>query len=425
MQMKVIEPKQRTKTKIRVCAYCRVSTEADEQENSLENQRDYYENLIHSNPAYEYVDVYYDFGISGFKESRPGFQRMMEDARTGKIDLILTKSISRMARNTVMMLKSVRELQSMGVGIFFEEQNINTLSGDGEMMLAVLASFAQEESRSMSENNKWSIRKKFERGEVMITTSRFLGYDKNEYGDLILNRKEAGIVSLTFDLYLLNVGSSRIGELLDYLGVKTVTGTTWESGTINGMLCNEKYKGDFHLQKYYTPENKRNHTRKNNGEVQSYYISENHEPIVSPEVWEQVQKVREQRKRDRNIGQDNTMKFQNRNPLSGMLICPYCGKTLRRRQVYKKKIQWLCSTYIEKGVKACKGIRIDDAELQGLNIAEQTVIEKVVKNGKKHYSYTSKADFDCGIRNSTVSAEIKDGSVLPSVNRPRRTVIKL
>ena len=288
-----------------------------------------------------------------------------------------------------------------------------------------MAPWLTELVRSMSENNKWSIRKKFERGEVMITTSRFLGYDKNEYGDLIVNRKEAEIVSLTFDLYLMNVGSSRIGELLDYLGVKTVTGTTWESGTINGMLCNEKYKGDFHLQKYYTPENKRNHTRKNNGEVQSYYISENHEPIVSPEVWEQVQKVREQRKRDRNIGQDNTMKFQNRYPLSGMLICPYCGKTLRRRQVYKKKIQWLCSTYIEKGVKACKGIRIDDAELQGLNITEQTVIEEVVKNGKKHYCYTSKADFDCGIRNSTVSAEIEDGSVLPSVNRPRRTVIKL
>ena len=259
----------------------------------------------------------------------------------------------------------------------------------------------------------------------MITTSRFLGYDKNEYGDLIVNRKEAEIVSLTFDLYLMNVGSSRIGELLDYLGVKTVTGTTWESGTINGMLCNEKYKGDFHLQKYYTPENKRNHTRKNNGEVQSYYISENHEPIVTPEVWEKVQEVREQRKRDRNIGQDSTMKFQNRYPLSGMLICPYCGKTLRRRQVYNKKIQWLCSTYIEKGVKACKGIRIDDTELQGLNIAEQTVVEEVIRNGKKHYSYTSKADFDCGIRNSTGSTEVEDGSVLQSVNRTRRTVIKL
>ena len=176
---------------------------------------------------------------------------------------------------------------------------------------------------------------------------------------------------------------------------------------------------------YYTPENKRNHTKKNNGEVQSYYISENHEPIVSPEVWEKVQEVREQRKRDRNIGQDNTMKFQNRYPLSGMLICPYCGKTLRRRQVYKKKIQWLCSTYIEKGVKECKGIRIDDTELQGLNITEQTVVKEVIQNGKKHYCYTSKADFDCGIRNSASSTETENGSVLQSVNRPRRTVIKL
>lgn len=411
--------------KKRVCAYARVSTDRRRQEDSLENQMETYERLITGNPEYEFIGVFADQGISGYCENRPQFQRMMEKARAGEIDLIITKSISRFARNTVTVLKFARELKELGVGIFFEEQNINTLSGDGEMMLAVLASFAQEESRSISENNKWSIRKKFERGEVMITTSRFLGYDKNEYGDLIVNRKEAEIVSLTFDLYLMNVGSSRIGELLDYLGVKTVTGTTWECGTINGMLCNEKYKGDFHLQKYYTPENKRNHTRKNNGEVQSYYISENHEPIVLPEVWEKVQEVREQRKRDRNIGQDSTMKFQNRYPLSGMLICPYCGKTLRRRQVYKKKIQWLCSTYIEKGVKACKGIRIDDVELQGLNITEQTVIEEVVKNGKKHYCYTSKADFDCGIRNSTGSTEVEDGSVLQSVNRPRRTVIKL
>ncbi|OKZ72895.1 MAG: hypothetical protein BHV87_11510 [Clostridiales bacterium 36_14] len=174
-----------------------------------------------------------------------------------------------------------------------------------------------------------------------------------------------------------------------------------------GCFAMKSTKGIFICRSITPLKNKRNHTRKNNGEVQSYYISENHEPIVSP------------------VGQDSTMKFQNRYPLSGMLICPYCGKTLRRRQVYKKKIQWLCSTYIEKGVKACKGIGIDDAELQGLNITEQTVIEEVVKNGKKHYCYTSKADFDCGIRNSTVSAEIEDGGVLPSVNRPRRTVIKL
>ena len=393
---------------------------------ALENQIQWYEDQAKYHPNWTVLKSYIDRGITGTQaKKRPAFMEMLNDAKYHKFDLIVTREVCRFARNTVDTLEITRQLKEIGIEVYFVEDNIWTMDNDGELRLTIMATLAQEESRSMSENNKWSIRKKFERGEVMITTSHFLGYDKNEYGDLIVNRKEAEIVSLTFDLYLMNVGSSRIGELLDYLGVKTVTGTTWESGTINGMLCNEKYKGDFHLQKYYTPENKRNHTRKNNGEVQSYYISENHEPIVSPEVWEKVQEVREQRKRDRNIGQDSTMKFQNRYPLSGMLICPYCGKTLRRRQVYKKKIQWLCSTYIEKGVKACKGIRIEDAELQGLNIMEQTVIEEVVKNGKKHYCYTSKADFDCGIRNSTGSAEIEDGSVLPSVNRPRRTVIKL
>ena len=203
--------------KKRVCAYARVSTDSRRQEDSLENQMETYERLITGNPEYEFIGVFADQGISGYCESRPQFQRMMEKARAGEIDLIITKSVSRFARNTVTVLKFARELKELGVGIFFEEQNINTLSGDGEMMIAVLASFAQEESRSMSENNKWSIRKKFERGEVMITTSHFLGYDKNEYGDLIVNRKEAEIVSLTFDLYLLNVGSSRIGELLDYM----------------------------------------------------------------------------------------------------------------------------------------------------------------------------------------------------------------
>lgn len=151
--------------KKRVCAYVRVSTDSRRQEESLENQMETYERLITGNPEYEFIGVFADQGISGYCENRPQFQRMMEKARAGEIDLIITKSISRFARNTVTVLKFARELKELGVGIFFEEQNINTLSGDGEMMLAVLASFAQEESRSMSENNKWSIRKKFERGK--------------------------------------------------------------------------------------------------------------------------------------------------------------------------------------------------------------------------------------------------------------------
>lgn len=411
--------------KKRVCVYARVSSDSSHQEDSLENQTATYERLIKGNPEYEFVGIYADQGISGYCENRPQFQEMIERARAGEIDLIITKSISRFARNTVTVLKFARELKELGVGIFFEEQNINTMSGEGEMMLAVLASFAQEESRSMSENNKWSIRKKFERGEVMINTSRFMGYDKNEYGDLEVNRREALVVDFIFDMYILHVGTSRLAGLLNFLGVSTVTGADWESGVINEMLQNEKYKGDFLLQKYYTPENMRNHTRLNRGEVKSYYISENHEPIVTPEKWEMAQKERERVRKKKNIGLGGTDKYQNRYPLSGMLICPYCGKTLRRRQVYKKKIQWLCSTYIEQGKQSCKGIRIDDSEAAKQNITEPTVIEEVIRDGKKHYCYTSKADYDNGIRASEQYKETSDGSVLPGVNRPRRTVIKL
>lgn len=258
------------------------------------------------------------------------------------------------------------------------------------MILAVLSSFAQEESRSMSENNKWTIKKKFERGEIMINTERFLGYDKDEYGGLSINKKEALIVAFLYDMTLFGLGSSRLKNLMNYLGVRSITGGTWHEGTITGVLGNEKYKGDYHLQKTFTPEDKRNHSRLNCGEVQSYYIKDNHPAIVSEDLWNQVQEERECRKRERNIASDGTVKYQNRYPLSGMLVCPYCGKSLRRRQVYKKKIQWLCSTYIDEGKQACKGIRLDDAEIQKQSITEPTVIEEVEQNGKKHYCYTCK-----------------------------------
>ena len=293
------------------------------------------------------------------------------------------------------------------------------------MMLAVLSSFAQEESRSMSENNKWTIRKKFEQGEIMINTKRFLGYDKDEYGGLSINAKEALIVAFLYDMTLFGLGTSRLKNLLNALHVKTITGGKWNEGTINNMLINEKYKGDYHLQKTFTPENKRNQSKPNRGEVQSYYIKDNHPAIVSEELWNRVQEERERRKRERNIASDRTNKYQNRYPLSGMLVCSYCGKNLRRRQVQNKKIQWLCSKYIDEGKQACKGIRVDDAEVQKQNITEPTVIEEVEQNGKKYYCYTSKKEYDSGYRRQPECAEITNGSILPGVNQPRRTVIKL
>lgn len=426
MKIRILEPVlQGLQKKKCVCAYARVSSDSKRQEDSLENQTDTYERLITSNPEYEFAGVYADQGISGYCESRPQFQKMLGKARAGEIDLIITKSISRFARNTVTVLKVARELKELGVGIFFEEQNINTLSGDGEMMLAVLASFAQEESRSMSENNKWTIKKKFEQGEIMINTERFLGYDKDEYGGLAINQKEAFLVDFLYDMTLFGLGNSRLKSLMNFLGVKTVTSGEWNESTVNGVLTNEKYKGDYHLQKYFTPENKRNQSRLNRGEVQSYYITDNHPAIVSEEKWNQVQAERERRKKERNIAADGNEKYQNRYPLSGMLICPYCEKNLRRRMVYKGKIQWLCSTYIKEGKQACLGVRVDNTEVKKQNITEPTVVEEVNIHGKKHYSYTRKADFISGREYGPECAEVTGGSVLQGINRPRRTVIKL
>lgn len=426
MKIRILEPVfQGLHKKKRVCAYARVSSDSKRQEDSLENQTDTYERLITSNPEYEFAGVYADQGISGYCESRPQFQKMLGKARAGEIDLIITKSISRFARNTVTVLKVARELKELGVGIFFEEQNINTLSGDGEMMLAVLASFAQEESRSMSENNKWTIKKKFEQGEIMINTERFLGYDKDEYGGLVINQKEALVVDFLYDMTLFGLGNSRLKSLMNFLGVKTVTDAEWNESTVNGVLTNEKYKGDYHLQKYFTPENKRNQSRLNRGEVQSYYITDNHPSIVSEEKWNQVQAERERRKKERNIATGGAEKYQNRYPLSGMLICPYCGKNLRRRMVYKGKIQWLCSTYIKEGKQACRGVRVDDTEVIEQNITEPTVVEEVNVHGKKHYRYTRKADFISGREYGSECAEVTGSGILQGINRPRRTVIKL
>lgn len=426
MRIQLIEPKRSSSTgKKRVCAYARVSTDSRKQGESLENQISSYERSIKANPEYEFAGVYADQGISGYSRNRPEFQKMIQKARNGEIDLIITKAISRFARNTAVLLEVVRELRQLGIAIYFEEQNINSLSGDGEVMLTVLASFAEEECRNVSENRKWSLRKQFERGEYMINTERFMGYDKNEFGELVINPKEAMAVRLFADMYLLGVGSSRLGQLAEFLDIPTMSGAKWTGGSFMGMFRNEKYKGDFHLQKYYTPEGKRGQTVLNKGEVQSYYMQDSHPAILSTKVWDALQKKMEENKRGRNIAQGDSMKYQNRYPLTGLLYCPHCGKTLRRRQGYKKKVEWLCSTYIEEGKQACQGVRIPNESATRQNIIEATVAEEVFKNGKKYYRYTSKEKFSGDERHEEPGSEAPGGCILQGEYRPRRTAIKL
>lgn len=410
--------------KKRVCAYIRVSSDKEAQLDSLENQEAYFIRKYAQETGCEFVGIYSDVGISGTSENRPAFQEMLNACMCGEIDLIHTKSISRFARNTVTVLEVSRQLKSLGIGIYFEEQDINTMSAEGELMLTVLASFAQEESYNISENQKWAIQKKFARGDVMINTNRFLGYDKDKDGNLIINEKEAEIVRMIFRMYLGGDGTFRIAKKLNELGIPTVTGKQWHETTIRGMLKNEKYKGDCLLQKYYVPK-VGGATVANDGKVKSYYITGNHEAIIPKEEWDAVQRLRKERAEERNIDTKNTQKFKNRYPLSGKLICPYCGKHLRRLYVYKKYV-WACSTYIDKGKKVCRGIRIPECVTDEWTIDEPVVVrEEVNADGEKYYSYSGQQESDGRNSGKERNTQNPNGSVLPGVYRPRRTVIKL
>lgn len=410
--------------KKRVCAYIRVSSDKEAQLDSLENQEAYFIRKYAQETGCEFVGIYSDVGISGTSEKRPAFQEMLNACMCGEIDLIHTKSISRFARNTVTVLEVSRQLKSLGIGIYFEEQDINTMSAEGELMLTVLASFAQEESYNISENQKWAIQKKFARGDVMINTNRFLGYDKDKDGNLIINEKEAEIVRMIFRMYLGGDGTFRIAKKLNELGIPTVTGKQWHETTIRGMLKNEKYKGDCLLQKYYVPK-VGGATVANDGKVKSYYITGNHEAIIPKEEWDAVQRLRKERAEERNIDTKNTQKFKNRYPLSGKLICPYCGKHLRRLYAYKKYV-WACSTYIDKGKKVCRGIRIPECVTDEWTIDEPVVgREEVNADGEKYYSYSGQQESDGRNSGKERNTQNPNGSVLPGVYRPRRTVIKL
>ena len=385
MQVTILEPETKPLVKKKVCAYARVSTRSDSQEDSLENQTIHYKNKIETHPDYEFVGIFADRGYTGTKDNRPEFQKMMTLCRAGAIDMILVKSVSRFARNTTIVLQYVRELKALGIEVRFEDQNIKTLTQDGELMLTVLSAFAEEESRSVSENIKWRIRKKFERGELILNTKRFLGYDNDEYGDLVINQKEAKIVRRIFDEYLSGKGSFTIAKELNVEDIPTVTGARWSDTTILQMLKNEKYKGDALLQKYYRPDHLCKRNKRNINKRESFYVRENHSPIVSTEMWEQVQEEIVKRRKNRK---GNGHKHN----LSGMLICSKCGSKLQRRVWNSgkpcQKVVWQCSHYIKSGKDACSGTVIEESILEGLDIKEQTIVREWIKNGQKHYTYT-------------------------------------
>ena len=349
--------------KKRVAAYARVSTEQDEQQSSYEAQVDFYTRHIKSNPDWEFVEVFADRGITGTNtKNRENFNRMIDLALNGGIDIILTKSISRFARNTVDTLQTVRELKAVGVEVRFEKENLHTFDPKCEMMLTIMSSLAQEESRSISENVRWGKQKSMRDGKVSLAYSRFLGYKKGADGRPEIVEEEAAIIRKIYDLFLSGKTINEIAAILTSMGVLTPAGRTkWSVSTVRSILSNEKYKGEALLQKTFTVDYLTKEVRKNNGEVPSVRVRNSHEPIIEPEVFDRVQEILAESTKRR-------AKVRTRHPFAGKLVCGDCGsfyghKVWRLRSTGEHYNVWYCNHKYD-GDKTCDSPRLRDEEIK-------------------------------------------------------------
>ena len=278
--------------KRRIAAYCRVSTEEEEQESSFELQVEHYTKYISAHEDWVLAGIYADKGISGTQvKHREQFLQMIEDCKAGKVDQIITKSISRFARNVLQCLEYIRQLKELKppVGVFFEKENIDSLDEKADVFLTMLASFAQEESRSISSNIRWAIRNRMKEGTQKIPTSSLYGYDTDDDGNMVVIEGEAEIVREIYRRFVQGVHPIDIADYLNKLGATTVLGNEWSSNSVKGILRNEKYCGDVILQKTYTVDYLTHKSKKNEGEVDQFYIKDHHDPIISREIWDIAQ----------------------------------------------------------------------------------------------------------------------------------------
>ncbi|MCO8238510.1 recombinase family protein [Streptococcus suis] len=348
-----------------------MSTDQEEQLSSYENQVNYYREFISKHEDYELVDIYADEGISATDtKKRDAFNRLIQDCRAGKVDRILVKSISRFARNTLDCIKYVRELKELGVGVTFEKENIDSLDSKGEVLLTILSSLAQDESRSISENATWGIRKKFERGEVRVNTTKFMGYDKDENGRLIINPQQAETVKFIYEKFLDGYSPESIAKYLNDNEISGWTGkANWYPSAIQKMLQNEKYKGDALLQKTFTVDFLTKKRVQNDGQVDQYYVENSHEAIIDKDIWELVQLELARRKAYREEHQLKSYIMQNDdNPFTTKVFCKECGSAFGRKNWTtsrgKRKV-WQCNNrYRIKGVEGCYSSHLDEATLE-------------------------------------------------------------
>lgn len=348
--------------KKRVAAYCRVSTGQDAQLLSLQTQKAHYEAWIKKNPEWEYAGLYYDEGISGTKkDTRPGLMKLLEDCEHGLIDHVVTKSISRFARNTTDSLEMVRKLLGLNISVFFEKENIDTGSMESELLLTIMSSLAESESVSISENKKWSDQRAFANGTYKCSSTPF-GYDwDKENAEMVINLEEAEAVRFIFEQTLSGMGSEDIAKALTLRGVPTKRNGKWTGHTVTGIIRNEKYTGACLFQKTYTDSSFNRH--RNMGEKNQYYMEDHHEAIITSEEYDTANELVDRRRAEKGISYD-TDKYHVRYPFSGKVICGECsGKMKRKTYNHLNKVVLACSTHLrDKDSCSMKFIENTDME---------------------------------------------------------------
>jgi DNA invertase Pin-like site-specific DNA recombinase len=375
------------KPKKKVAAYCRVSTEFEEQLNSYNAQVKYYKTYIRSHPDYEFAGVYADAGISGRStKNREEFMKMIESCKNGKIDYIITKSISRFTRNTLDCLNYVRMLKDLGVGIIFEKENINSLDNKGEVLLTILSSLAQDESRSISENCTWGIRRKFEQGKIRVNYRKFVGYGQDAKGNLIIDENQAKIIKRIYHEFLNGKGSVRIAKELERDNIPNWNGkAVWYEKNILSILKNEKYKGDSILQKSYTVDFLSRKRAKNNGVLPKYYVEDSHPAIIDKELWDVAQLEFERRKAFKKKYNMRIYDiYKKNNCFISRVICGKCNRIYGRKVWNSKdpklrRVIWQCNKkYETKGVVGCNNRHVDGFILPAVFInAYNSIVENI------------------------------------------------
>lgn len=355
--------------KLKVAAYARVSTNKDEQEDSYERQVAHYTKYIKNHDEWQFAGIYADEGITGTRtDKRLEFQRMLTDCRNGKINKILVKSIARFARNTVDTLNTIRELKEIGVGIYFENENVDTLSPGGEVLITILAAMAEQESRTISTNVKWAYQKKFQNGDIQVNYKRFLGYTKDENHNFVIVPEQAEIVRRIYREYLYGYSTTNIAKRLTEDGCPTPSSkVTWYSSVVFSILQNEKYYGGLILGKTYKPDVLSKKRYKNKGQAERYYIENSHPAIISKEEFDMVQNEMIRRGDIRGHSDNNKGRFSSKYPFSKKIVCGECGDYFRRHaQTIKGEYTrtWVCATHKLEGNDKCSQKYIQEKDIE-------------------------------------------------------------